>query len=392
MKTNQFDYKVLARKYRPKDFDTLVGQPVLVRTISNAIKIDRIAHAFLLTGIRGVGKTTTARIIAKIVNCTNLQFKNDIAIPCHQCVSCCAFDLEKHPDIIEMDAASRTGIGDIREIIENANYLPLIGKIKFYIIDEVHMLSNSAFNALLKTLEEPPAHVKFIFATTELKKIPITVLSRCQRFDLRRLTSIELLEHLKNIMAKERLQANDDSLTIIANHSGGSVRDSLSLLDQAIANSYSENDNVITEQIVRQMLGISNRPRLYDLFLSIITSNIAASLAQLNALYQEGSDPVNLLEELLEITHLVNKYKLDSRLFDNLPMSSFEQDQLNMLANKLEISYLSTLWQMLLKAITELKIASNSLNALEMVIIRLAYSANLPTPLEISQELKKSLI
>ncbi|MCH2038142.1 MAG: DNA polymerase III subunit gamma/tau, partial [Rickettsiales bacterium] len=299
---NTKDYKVLARKYRPALFADLIGQEALVRTLSNAIRTNRIAHAFLLTGIRGVGKTTTARIIARALNCTDeSKVKGETVEPCGRCDNCIAIKNDRHPDVIEMDAASRTGVGDIREIIESVKYLPNTAEYKIYIIDEVHMLSNSAFNALLKTLEEPPKHVKFIFATTEIRKIPVTIISRCQRFDLKRIGFEQLSSHLKNICEKEGAAIEEPALQLITKAAEGSVRDSLSLLDQAI--SYMDAGQPISESIVRNMLGTNDKTVLFDLFEKTLGNQLPEALKQLSQMYDNGHDPVMILQDLLEITN-----------------------------------------------------------------------------------------
>jgi len=369
------NYLVLARKYRPSSFSELRGQEFLVTTIVNAIKLGRIAHAFLLTGIRGVGKTTTARIMAKTFNCTNLIEKNNLVAPCGVCANCQSASDDKHPDIIELDAASRTGVNDIREIIENTNYMPLLGKYKVYIIDEVHMLSTSAFNALLKTLEEPPSHVKFIFSTTENHKIPITILSRCQKFDLRRLIPTELVKHLQDILQQENIEAEEDALKLIAVNSEGSVRDSLSLLDLIIANS---NNNKITKDLVKGLLGYGASSKTIDLLQAIILGDANDALNIIQESYYDGKDLLNIIQSLMELVHNISKIKLNIK--NNLYEYSDEEVQkITDFAEKLTIPSITIIWQMLHKGLKEIEASSNQLIAIEMLMIRLCYLSNVPT-------------
>ncbi|MEK6734677.1 MAG: DNA polymerase III subunit gamma/tau, partial [Pseudomonadota bacterium] len=350
------------------------------------IKLERVAHAFLLTGIRGGGKTTTARIIAKTLNCTAPTTEDKYILPCGACANCTAVSSESHPDIIELDAASRTGVDDMRQIIENTSYMPLLGKYKIYIIDEVHMLSTSAFNALLKTLEEPPAHVKFIFATTELRKVPITILSRCLKFELRRLTNDELVEHLLDILGQENIEAERDALQLIATHAEGSIRDSLSLLDLVISNA---NKEKITKEQVKNLLGLHNSLQIIELFEFIIEGNVAQSLELVKALYYAGKDLNYLPQQLMEIAHTISKEKLDIK--DSQIMFSEEEFiRLAKLASKLSISSLTILWQMLLKASQELQYSNNLLISAEMLIIRLCHLSNLPTPAALLEKLKEA--
>lgn len=388
--TDTTPYQVLARKYRPQTFADLIGQDVLVQTISNAIATNRIAHAFLLTGIRGIGKTTTARIIARTLNCIGPDGKSEAtAEPCGVCEHCTAISEDRHPDVIEMDAASRTGVNDVREIIENANYLPSTARYKIYIIDEVHMLSNSAFNALLKTLEEPPAHVKFIFATTELRKIPVTILSRCQRFDLQRIAIDMLAEHLQNIAKKENYELAPEAANLLANAAEGSVRDGLSLLDQAIAHASSQESKIVEETIVSNMLGLADKTKLFDLFDQLIAGNIADCLETANGIYQQGGDPVTLLQDLLAITHLATQAKIAPKSLESPTISELERTRANALLEKADIALLARYWQMLLKGLNEAKQAPNTLMAAEMILIRIAYSADLPSPANIIRSIQK---
>ncbi len=387
MNTPTSAYQVLARKYRPRSFADLIGQEALVQTLSNAIKTDRIAHAFLLTGIRGVGKTTTARIIARALNCTGEDGNGGPTTePCGVCDACVSIMQDRHPDILEMDAASRTGVDDIREIIDNASYLPSSARYKIYIIDEVHMLSRNAFNALLKTLEEPPAHVKFIFATTELRKIPVTILSRCQRFDLRRIAPEQLTTHLKNIARKENAEIDDDAVSLLVSAAEGSVRDSLSLLDQAIAHS----EGHVDASIINRMLGTANRGRVLHLFDAISQGKTPDALAQLKDLYDDGADPVLVLQDLLDFCHLLTRLKVVIEDRKQATVSGYEiSPELLALLETVDVPYLSRCWQMLLKGLEEVKIASHTLMAAEMILIRLAYMSSLPSPADLVRKWKE---
>lgn len=379
-------YLVLARKYRPTKFVDLKGQEALATTLSNSIKFNRIAHAFLLTGIRGVGKTTSARILAKTVNCTNLKQENFIE-SCGECANCQSVQNDNHPDIIEIDAASKTGVSDAREIIENAKFLPILGKYKIYIIDEVHMLSTNAFNAFLKILEEPPAHVKFIFATTEIRKVPVTIISRCQRFDLRRLLHSEVIEHLENILLKENIEAEKEALAVISENSEGSLRDSLSLLDQAIA--YTPTGSKINYQTVKRMLGLTEHQKIISLLDSILKGDVKLALDQANLLYLEGIEPILIIDDLMKIVHLLSKIKAHP---ESCSITHFSQDELNSLkniANNLPISSLTIIWQLLLKGMDELKKSSNCLISLEMIIIRICYQADL-SKIKVTKEVEPS--
>src|SRR6201994_3941794 len=370
-------YRVLARKYRPSDFTGLVGQEALVRTLSNAFSTGRIAHAFMLTGVRGVGKTTTARIIARALNCIGPDGKRTEPTihPCGQCDPCITIAESRNRDVQEMDAASRTGIEDIREIIEGVRYAPASARYKVYIIDEVHMLSKNAFNGLLKTLEEPPPHVKFIFATTEIRKVPVTVLSRCQRFDLRRIETAELVGLLKTISEKENVKIEDAALALIARAAEGSVRDSLSLLDQAIAHG---EGGTITGENVRGMLGLADRGRILDLFEKLMGGKLAEALADLNELYDRGADPLAVMQDLLETTHFLTRVKVAPAAQGFFDGGSGEAKRAAELAAKLSVPSLTRAWQILLKGLFEVRDATRPISACEMALIRLSYPAELP--------------
>ena len=370
-------YRVLARKYRPSDFTGLIGQEALVRTLSNAFASGRIAHAFMLTGVRGVGKTTTARIIARALNCVGPDGtrREPTIHPCGVCEPCVAIAESRHMDVQEMDAASRTGIDDIREIIEGVRYAPASARYKVYIVDEVHMLSKQAFNGLLKTLEEPPPHVKFIFATTEIRKVPVTVLSRCQRFDLRRIETPVLIAHLRGIAEKENIDVEDAALAAIARAAEGSVRDSLSLLDQAIAH---DEGQIITADSVRGMLGLADRGRILDLFERLMGGDIAAALGDLAQLYDCGADPLAVMQDLLETTHFLTRVKVAPGAEGFFDGGSAEAKRAAELAAKLPVSALTRAWQMLLKGLLEVRDATRPIHAAEMALVRLAYAADLP--------------
>ncbi|HTT96886.1 MAG TPA: DNA polymerase III subunit gamma/tau [Rhizomicrobium sp.] len=370
-------YRVLARKYRPQDFTGLIGQEALVKTLSNAFATGRIAHAFMLTGVRGVGKTTTARIIARALNCVGPDGKRTAPTiqPCGVCEPCVAIAESRHIDVQEMDAASRTGIEDIREIIEGVRYAPASARYKVYIIDEVHMLSKNAFNGLLKTLEEPPPHVKFIFATTEIRKVPVTVLSRCQRFDLRRIESAELAGLLKTISEKENVKIEEAALALIARAAEGSARDSLSLLDQAIAHG---DEGTITAEMVRGMLGLADRGRILDLFEKLMGGKLAEALADLNELYDRGADPLAVMQDLLETTHFLTRVKVAPNAEGFFDGSSSEGARAVAMAGKLPVAALTRAWQMLLKGLIEVRDATRPIAACEMALIRLSYAADLP--------------
>jgi DNA polymerase III subunit gamma/tau len=377
-------YRVLARKYRPTTFSGLIGQDVLVRTLTNAFQSGRLAHAFILTGVRGVGKTTTARIVARALNCIGVDGKGEPTTePCGVCVHCTSIANDRHVDILEMDAASRTGVDDIRELIEGVRYRPTSARYKVYIIDEVHMLSKNAFNALLKTLEEPPEHVKFIFATTEIRKVPITVLSRCQRFDLNRVEIDELSKHYNGIVGKEGASISDTALHLIARASDGSVRDGLSLLDQAISQAESE----ITEPQVREMLGLADRSQTFELLEAVLSGAIADALVHFDRQYRDGADPVALFEDLLEITHFLTRIKVVPTVADVPGVPEIERTQGKAMASKLKMASLARTWQILLKGLSEVRMAPSPKQAAEMVLVRLAYTAELPTPEEAIRKL-----
>ena len=378
-------YQVLARKYRPASFADLIGQDTMVRTLKNAFDSDRIAHAFILTGVRGVGKTTTARIIAKGLNCIGKDGKGGATVaPCGACEPCVAIAQGRHVDVLEMDAASRTGVDNIREIIDSVHYRAASARYKIYIIDEVHMLSSSAFNALLKTLEEPPAHVKFIFATTEIRKIPITVMSRCQRFDLRRIEAEVMAEFLQKIAKAEKAKIEPDALALLIRAGEGSVRDALSLLDQAIAHSNSD----IKADKLRTMLGFADRGRTLDLFHFIMQGDAQSALAELAEQSAQGADPMAILSDLAEVTHWISVVKLSPEAAKDPTISPDVRDRGLQAAEALAMRGLARMWQMLLKALKEIKDAPNALMAAEMAIIRLTHIADLPSPDEIIGLLK----
>lgn len=378
-------YQVLARKYRPETFADLIGQEAMVRTLKNAFEADRIHHAFVMTGIRGTGKTTTARIIAKGLNCVGPDGNGGPTTePCGVCESCKAITEGRHVDVLEMDAASRTGVGDIREIIESVAYRAASARFKIYIIDEVHMLSNSAFNALLKTLEEPPAHVKFIFATTEIRKVPVTVLSRCQRFDLRRIEPEVMIAHLQSVAGKENAQINDEALALITRAAEGSVRDAMSLLDQAISHGAGETG---ADQ-VRAMLGLADRGRVLDLFEGIMRGDAAGALSELASQYADGADPLAVLRDLAEITHWISVIKITPEAADDPTVGPDERARGSDLAASLDLRILARMWQMLLKSLEEVAQAPNAMMAAEMAVIRMTHVAELPTPDELIRKLQ----
>ena len=384
------EYRVLARKYRPQNFKDLIGQDVLVRTLSNAFSQGRLAHAFILTGVRGVGKTTTARIIAKGINCIGADGKGGATIdPCGVCVNCTAIMEDRHVDVMEMDAASRTGVDDIREILDGVRYKPVTARNRVYIIDEVHMLSRNAFNALLKTLEEPPENVKFIFATTEIRKVPVTVLSRCQRFDLKRLGMEDLATLFATVCQKENVTIERDALYALGRAADGSARDGLSLLDQSMALSVGE----ITTEVVQGMLGSSDRANILDLFEETMSGDLKTALNRLEKMNRDGIDPLSIVQDLLEVVHLVTKCKVQP---DHMELNLSESEKQNSfdLAQKAPMVQLGRAWQMLLKGIEEVQSSFSPFSALEMLIIRLVYLADKPDvgsstpPLEVEQKKK----
>ena len=370
-------YQVLARKYRPASFADLIGQEPMVRTLTNAFAASRIPHAWMLTGVRGVGKTTTARILARGLN---FELEDRSGAPTVELVRegihCRAIMEGRHPDVIEMDAASHTGIDDIRDIIDSARYSPTSARYKVYIIDEVHMLSKQAFNGLLKTLEEPPAHVKFIFATTEIRKVPVTVLSRCQRFDLRRVEASLLIEHLGAVAGKEGIAAEREALRQIARAAEGSVRDALSMLDQAIAHG----SGSVEAAVVQDMLGLADRTRIVDLFEQAMKGDAGAALAELWAQHETGADPVVVLTDLAEFTHYVTRLKVAPNAAAEAAISETERVRGRLFADVLTVRVLSRTWQMLVKGIQEVAEAPRPLAAAEMVLVRLCHAADLPTP------------
>jgi DNA polymerase III subunit gamma/tau len=383
--TSTASYRVLARKYRPSTFDDLIGQDAMVRTISNAFESGRIPQAWILTGVRGVGKTTTARILARALNyelpdgsITGPTVKMPVLG-----VHCQAIMESRHLDVIEMDAASHNSVDDVRQINDAVRYAPVSARYKVYILDEVHMLSGAAFNALLKTLEEPPPHAKFIFATTEIRKVPITVLSRCQRFDLRRVDAALLVEHLQGIAKKEKIKADAEALALIARAAEGSVRDSLSLFDQAIAHAAGP----VRAEDVRGMLGLADRTRVIDLFEALMRADVARALSELRDQYDTGADPAMVLGDLAEFTHFVTRLKIVPALADDVSLTEAERTRGRAFAAKLSMRVLARTWQMLLKGIAEVEAAGRPLAAAEMVLVRIAYAADLPTPDEVVRSL-----
>ncbi|PJE31535.1 DNA polymerase III subunit tau [Pseudooceanicola marinus] len=378
-------YQVLARKYRPETFADLVGQDAMVRTLKNAFAADRIAQAFIMTGIRGTGKTTTARIIAKGMNCIGPDGQGGPTTdPCGQCEHCKAIMEGRHVDVMEMDAASNTSVNDIREIIDSVNYRAASARYKIYIIDEVHMLSTSAFNALLKTLEEPPAHVKFIFATTEIRKVPVTVLSRCQRFDLRRIEPEVMIDLLRRIASREEAEITDEALALITRAAEGSARDATSLLDQAISHGAGETG---ADQ-VRAMLGLADRGRVLDLYEMIMRGDAAAALTELSAQYADGADPLAVLRDLAEITHWISVVKITPDAAEDPTIGPDERARGLSLAERLPMRSMTRMWQMLLKALEEVAAAPNAMMAAEMAVIRLTHVSELPSPEELVKRLK----
>ena len=374
------EYRVLARKYRPQNFSELKGQEALVRTLTNAIQSGRIAHAFMLTGVRGVGKTTTARIIARALNCE----KGPTVTPCGQCEQCRAIAEDRNIDVLEMDAASNNGVDEIRTLIDSVQYAPVSGRYKIFILDEVHMLSKPAFAALLKTLEEPPEHVKFVFATTEIRKVPVTILSRCQRFDLRRIGAGVLEKYFAELLAREKVEADDAAIAMIARAADGSARDGLSLLDQAI----SREPKKITAQQVGDMLGLADRSVTLDLFEAAMKGNSQETLALLDGLYKAGADSLLVLQDLLDLTHYLTKVKVAPEIAKDQALPEAERVRGLGLAQGLSIPTLTRSWQMLLKGVQEVQQAFNPQLALEMLMIRLLYVSDQPTPGDLVKQLK----
>ena len=385
--TPETAYQVLARKYRPETFVDLVGQEAMVRTLKNAFEADRIAQAFMMTGIRGTGKTTTARIIAKGMNCIGPDGTGKPTTePCGQCEHCTAIMQGRHVDVMEMDAASNTGVANIREIIDSVHYRAASARYKVYIIDEVHMLSTGAFNALLKTLEEPPAHVKFIFATTEIRKVPVTVLSRCQRFDLRRIEPEVMIALMQKIAGAENAQIADDALALIARAAEGSARDATSLLDQAISHGAGET----SADQVRAMLGLADRGRVLDLIDMVLRGDAAGALTELSSQYADGADPMAVIRDLAEITHWVSVVKITPEAAEDPTVSPDERARGLAMAENLPMRVLTRLWQMLLKSLDEVAAAPNAMMAAEMAIIRLTHVADLPSPEELVRKLNNA--
>uniref|UniRef100_UPI00037BFA84 DNA polymerase III subunit gamma/tau n=1 Tax=Rhizorhabdus wittichii TaxID=160791 RepID=UPI00037BFA84 len=382
MSESSTPYRVLARKYRPQNFNELIGQDAMVTTLANAIRRGRLAHAFLLTGVRGVGKTSTARLIAKALNCIGPDGQGGPTIdPCGVCEPCVAIAEGRHIDVVEMDAASHTSIDDVREIIEAVRYASVSARYKIYIIDEVHMLSKSAFNGLLKTLEEPPAHVKFLFATTEVNKVPITVLSRCQRFDLRRITADKLAAHFTNVVAAEGVEADPEALALIARAAEGSARDGLSILDQAIAHGSGR----VEAQQVRDMLGLSDRGAVRRLFGEMLKGDAAAVLASIRGQYDLGVEPVAMLHGLLETCHAITRAKVAGT--DDPALSAEEREAYGDWAGKLGFATLHRLWQLLLKGHGEVQTAAMPIEAAEMALLRVVHASQLPDPGELARRL-----
>ena len=378
---------VLARKYRPQIFADLIGQDVLVRTMTNAIAANRLAHAYMLTGIRGVGKTSSARIIAKGLNCIGPDGQGGMTPnPCGKCRHCIDIANDAHIDVIEIDAASNTGVDNVREIIAGAKYNPVSARFKIYIIDEVHMLSKQAFNALLKTLEEPPERIKFIFATTEIRKVPITILSRCQRFDLRRVDEAALAKHMAAIAEKEHVQAEPEALALLARAGDGSVRDCLSLMDQAMTQA----DGVITAGAVRTMLGLADRTVVFDLFEHIMKGEAERALSLVEGQYACGADPFEIVQDLMALTHWLTRIKIVPKTADDPMVPEPERVRGKALAEQVSMGALTGMWQMLMKGNGEVRNADAPMRALEMLIIRMTYLADMPSPQQIIADIKKN--
>ena len=384
--TEEKKYKVLARKYRPQKFEDLIGQELLVKILSNAINNDRLAHAYILTGVRGVGKTTTARLIAMSINCKNRDKKN--CEPCGNCDSCKSTTSDSNLDVIEIDAASNTGVDDIREIIDNVKYKPVISDYKIFIIDEVHMLSKSAFNALLKTLEEPPEHVKFIFATTEIKKVPITVLSRCQRFDLHRIENKILSDHLLKISKLENIDIDLDAISLIVRSADGSVRDGLSLLDQAIT---SPNEKVDSQTVI-SMLGLADREKIFNLIEIILAGDALGAINKYKELYELGADIAMIFDELLNVVHFLVQIKIAPDLKDDIYIPEFERNKGAELSSRMTLNNLNIIWQILFKGYQELQNSSHLYQHGEMIILRIIYLHDGPSPEDLIKKMDKEVV
>ena len=375
-------------KYRPRKFSDLIGQESIVQTIKNAIKLKRIANAYLLTGVRGVGKTTSARIIAMSLNCQVIDTEKDtFQEPCGECENCISISESRSVDVLEMDAASRTGISDIRELIDGVQYAPISSKYKIYIIDEVHMLSTAAFNGLLKTLEEPPPHVKFIFATTEVRKIPMTILSRCQRYDLKRVEPIALSEYLNKICSYENISIDEGALKILSRAADGSVRDGLSLLDQSIAYS----DGNVNEELIKEMIGLNDPTQILDLLKLIVAGKTEDSLKRINELYDHGADPALLLKDLITNIHQIGMIKIGATEGIQNLLTASEFQNLKELSTNLEIQSISMIWQMFNKGLFEVQNSFSPISSLEMLIIRLIYLKETPNPQELIADLSNSI-
>jgi len=375
-------------KYRPRKFSDLIGQESIVQTIKNAIKLKRIANAYLLTGVRGVGKTTSARIIAMSLNCQVIDTEKDtFQEPCGECENCISISESRSVDVLEMDAASRTGISDIRELIDGVQYAPISSKYKIYIIDEVHMLSTAAFNGLLKTLEEPPPHVKFIFATTEVRKIPMTILSRCQRYDLKRVEPIALSEYLNKICSYENISIDEGALKILSRAADGSVRDGLSLLDQSIAYS----DGNVNEELIKEMIGLNDPTQILDLLKLIVEGKTEDSLKRINELYDHGADPALLLKDLITNIHQIGMIKIGATEGIQNLLTASEFQNLKELSTDLEIQSISMIWQMFNKGLFEVQNSFSPISSLEMLIIRLIYLKESPNPQELVADLSNSI-
>ncbi len=384
--TEEKKYKVLARKYRPQKFEDLIGQELLVKILSNAINNDRLAHAYILTGVRGVGKTTTARLIAMSINCKNRDKKS--CEPCGNCDSCKSITSDSNLDVIEIDAASNTGVDDIREIIDNVKYKPVIGDYKIFIIDEVHMLSKSAFNALLKTLEEPPEHVKFIFATTEIKKVPITVLSRCQRFDLHRIENKILSDHLLKITKLENIVIDLDAISLLVRSADGSVRDGLSLLDQAIT---SPNEKVDSQTVI-SMLGLADREKIFNLIEIILEGDALGAINKYKELYELGADIAMIFDELLNVVHFLVQIKIAPDLKDDIYIPEFERNKGAEMSSKMTLNNLNIIWQILFKGYQELQNSSHLYQHGEMIILRIIYLHDGPSPEDLIKKMDKEVV